>query len=436
MTIKAVIFDLDNTLYDYDSVQKIALKKTHQAFNRHDPISYNSFVKLYNSSREEIHKELIGTAAAHNRALYFQRMIEKRKNTFKPSVIVHLFQTYWDSILEHMKLKKGVLKALEYCKENGIKVAVASDMTAIIQLKKIAQLGIEKLIDVMVTSEEAGSEKPHSIMFLSTLHKLDVRADETFMVGDNIIADIKGANYVGMKTALLNKGKTGTAKLKLEQPDYIIREIDEIIDIIDALNLQDVLNEGYIKFNCHFTKSRPIEKSKIKELNKYRQKLYNLGLIGAYKNKIGYGNISIKDKEVIITGSATGNYEHLDNTKYSRITKYDILKNELYCTGEIRASSESMTHEAIYECSSDIHAVIHIHSLDMWNRYKNKLPTTNKKASYGTPEIAIEIKRLYTETDLKKKKIAVLGGHKEGIIAFGKDLKESYEIILDYYNQL
>lgn len=57
----------------------------------------------------------------------------------------------------------------------------------------------------MVTSEEAGSEKPHSTMFLLTLNKLDLKPSDILMVGDNTISDIEDANSVGIDTVLLKK---------------------------------------------------------------------------------------------------------------------------------------------------------------------------------------------------------------------------------------
>ena len=52
----------------------------------------------------------------------------------------------------------------------------------------------------------------------------------------------------------------------------------------------------------------------------------------------------------------------------------------------------------IYECSSDTNAIIHVHNIDMWKNLIDKLPTTNKEISYGTPAIAKEIKRLFLES--------------------------------------
>jgi ribulose-5-phosphate 4-epimerase/fuculose-1-phosphate aldolase len=84
-----------------------------------------------------------------------------------------------------------------------------------------------------------------------------------------------------------------------------------------------------------------------------------------------------------------------------------------------------LTHAAIYEASPKINGVIHIHNLQAWEKYKNKLPTTNENIEYGTPEMATEIFRLFRETNAIEEKIIIMGGHKEGIIVFGENLEEA-----------
>jgi ribulose-5-phosphate 4-epimerase/fuculose-1-phosphate aldolase len=205
--------------------------------------------------------------------------------------------------------------------------------------------------------------------------------------------------------------------------------LGDLRGIIEGIAKKAAFDEGYIKFNCIFKKTQP--PAHTKELIAYRQKLYDYKLIGAYPNKVGYGNISIRTKNtILITGSATGNFKRINKTHISRITDYDIEGNNLHCTGGIKASSESMTHATLYECSDEIGAVIHVHNLAMWNRWKDRIPTTSKKATYGTPEMARAIQRLYKKTDFKTKGVAVMGGHKKGLIAFGKNLEEAYQRII------
>ena len=59
------------------------------------------------------------------------------------------------------------------------------------------------------------------------------------------------------------------------------------------------------------------------------------------------------------------------------------------------------------------------------------VPTSSEAIPYGTPEMANEIKRLFDETTLSKEKIMVMGGHREGIVSFGKDLEEAGNILID-----
>ncbi len=122
--------------------------------------------------------------------------------------------------------------------------------------------------------------------------------------------------------------------------------------------------EGYIKFNLTWDQ-RPFELSDrdFKSINSYRQKLYYLDLIGAYPDGIGFGNLSIRyhENEFVISGSATGNLKTLLKEQYALVDKCDIKKNSVHCKGEIEASSESLSHGAIYNASSKVNAVIHIH---------------------------------------------------------------------------
>ncbi len=193
------------------------------------------------------------------------------------------------------------------------------------------------------------------------------------------------------------------------------------------------MDEGYIKFNCRWIEAGPVPGHKVDELNIWRDKLYEMGLIGVYDNGIGYGNISIRaaGHTFIITGSATGALSRLNENHYVLVNDYDLLGNSLTCTGPVRASSESLSHAAIYECSAQANAVIHIHSQAMWDSLINKIPTTSEEVPFGTPEMADEIRRLFRDTGVAETKILVMGGHREGIISFGETLDEAGRVLLD-----
>ncbi len=233
-TKKVVLFDLDNTLYEYEPVHQKALNEVYKILKKEIKISLKEFLKLYKISQAEIHRELAGTASSHNRVLYFQRLVEKSHNTIEPDVVLKLYNAYWNNFLKNMKLRKGVIQTLKKMKQLGIKIAIISDLTTKIQLRKMSKLGITPFIDVLVTSEEAGSEKPNNVMFLLILNKLNVLPQDAIMVGDNPIDDIEGGNSVGLDTVLLTNRKSEEFKFDqdYQKPNYTIKEIPEILNIL------------------------------------------------------------------------------------------------------------------------------------------------------------------------------------------------------------
>ncbi len=190
---------------------------------------------------------------------------------------------------------------------------------------------------------------------------------------------------------------------------------------------------GVIKFNCNWIKSEPLAPALLIDLNSWRNRMFELGFIGVNDEDIGYGNISIRlnENEFIISGSATGKLTNLTNEHYTKVVEYDLEKNSLSAVGPILASSESLTHAVIYEYDRSINAIIHIHNTTMWNQLMNKVPTTNKNVEYGTPAMAMEMIRLFDESDLRKQKVLVMAGHQDGIISFGKDLNEAGNQLLN-----
>jgi len=193
-------------------------------------------------------------------------------------------------------------------------------------------------------------------------------------------------------------------------------------------------DEGTIKFECEWIDGPAPGWHKIRTLNEWRQLMYEAGLIGAYSDGIGYGNISVRDtpaREFIITGSATGNLRELGPEHFTRVLAYDIDKNRIRCRGPIQASSESLTHASFYEASRSINAVIHIHHGELWQTYLDILPTTSPDVAYGTPEMAHEVSRLLKNNARPTKQLVIMGGHEEGVMAYGNSLGHAASILLN-----
>lgn len=201
-----------------------------------------------------------------------------------------------------------------------------------------------------------------------------------------------------------------------------------------------MIDEGYVKYQCDWIDSPSVKGEEIEELNQWRNKLYQLGLIGQYDNGVGFGNISIRSLDnsyqFIISGTKTGGICWLNEQHYTKVTDYNWQENWLTCHGLIQASSEALTHAAVYTANPNINAVIHIHHLQLWQKLMDKVPTTARDTPYGTPEMAKEIILLCQMGNLKEAKILVMSGHWEGIIAFGSNLDEAGTLLLQHLRSL
>ena len=197
-----------------------------------------------------------------------------------------------------------------------------------------------------------------------------------------------------------------------------------------------MIDEGYIKYQCHWQNQPSLVKADILELNQCRLKLYTLGLIGQYENGIGFGNLSVslpQPRHLIISGTQTGGIEQLDLKHYTKVVNFDWHKNYVSCVGMIKASSETLTHGAIYVAQPRVKAVVHVHHKKLWQTLLNKVPTTNPDCAYGTPEMAEEIIRLCHQPATQAQKVIVMSGHEEGILAFGENLTSATDLVLERF---
>ena len=112
---------------------------------------------------------------------------------------LELYDVYWNSILDNMELFPYVLPLMKYLKEHNIRIGMLTDLTAHIQHRKIARLGLEDYIEVFVTSEEAGAEKPSRSAYDLLVSKFNVDRESILMIGDSMKKDVEGALNAGLK---------------------------------------------------------------------------------------------------------------------------------------------------------------------------------------------------------------------------------------------
>ena len=189
MFYKGILFDLDNTLYSYTNShdKSIAIVFDYLQTN----YNITQIQPIYDKISQNVKYDLDHTASSHNKTIYFKHLLEYYKIDL--SILQTIQTLYWRTFLEDIKLFEGVSEFIKWNRGLGIKIGILTDYETEYQIQKLDKLDILQYIDVIVTSEEVGIEKPSTHMFQTILHKMKMRNDEVIMIGDNYEKDIKGS---------------------------------------------------------------------------------------------------------------------------------------------------------------------------------------------------------------------------------------------------
>lgn len=209
-----------------------------------------------------------------------------------------------------------------------------------------------------------------------------------------------------------------------------------------------MIDEGAIKF--HAAHRRDVLAAGrfdelVCQLVAWREILALTGLVGQdprLYGGFGYGNVSgrvgapglpRRQRPFLVTGTQTSGRACVSLADFCVVGRCDPERNRVDSYGEIEPSSESMTHGAIYDLGPHIRFVFHVHSPAIWQRAARlRLPTTDPAVPYGTPEMAREVARLWRDSPLAEVQILAMGGHEDGVIAFGRSAEEAGQVTLRF----
>ena len=158
-TNKCLFIDLDNTLYHYQTAHTPAEKELIKYLSKQYKISNFEAKIRYKKSRNKVKKYLGETAGSHSKLLYLSHFNLIEKDGINLEKILTGHNVYWNSFLNNMKLFDGVIDFLSTARHQGFKIILITDLTTEIQYRKIKSLEIENLIDILITSEDAGGDK-------------------------------------------------------------------------------------------------------------------------------------------------------------------------------------------------------------------------------------------------------------------------------------
>lgn len=207
--INTVFIDLDDTLYEYEICHDSALSQCMESWASElegkTALSAQDFKKLYELKRKEVTNRLYPQGVCRSRLLAFLALFEEME--IQPAYVLakKYDDLYWNSFIKRMVVDNSAYAFLQRAFDEGKKIVIVSDMITEVQIRKIEKLGLKDLIHLLVTSEEAGCEKPSPKIFEYALKKAGSEPAKTIMVGDSQIKDIEGAQALGIKGFLVKK---------------------------------------------------------------------------------------------------------------------------------------------------------------------------------------------------------------------------------------
>jgi len=225
MPIKAIFFDIDDTLYDSTKLTTMARHNSIKAMID-SGLSVKDEENLYNLLNEIIKKH------GPNYGKHYDELLKELGLESDPKITAAGVVAYERTKEGYLVPFPGVIPTLLALKKR-YNLGVISNGLAVKQWEKLIGLGIHHLFDVVATSEELGYSKPQKEIFLFAIEKLGLLPEECLMVGDRLDTDVFGGNLAGMYTVHLKQGKYGEDRPKTEEqtPDFEIDDFTEIINL-------------------------------------------------------------------------------------------------------------------------------------------------------------------------------------------------------------
>lgn len=224
--IKAVIFDLDNTLWDFMKAKRVAVEAAVEAMiDAGLDISKSEMVeKIFNLYEiEGIEDQQI-----------FDKVLLKHFGKIDYKILASGIIGYRRAKEGALALYPHVIATMVALAKKGVKLAVVSDAPRLAVWLRLCAFNLHHLFDVVVTFDDTKEKKPSPKPFKKALLSLEVGPGEVLMVGDWAERDVVGAKQVGMKTVFARYGDL--FHTQVSGADYEIDDIKEILGIIEKEN--------------------------------------------------------------------------------------------------------------------------------------------------------------------------------------------------------
>jgi putative hydrolase of the HAD superfamily len=204
--VQAVLFDLDDTLFDHHACARAALAAVHAAHACFSCMPFDDFERHHARFLEELHVEVVegrlGIDAAREER--FRRLFASVGVSADEATMQATAASYRERYLSARKAIDGAAALLPHVRRRA-RVAIVSNNLLDEQQQKLRHCGLDRHIDALIVSEEVGVSKPHPRIFEVALDRVGVSAQDAVMIGDSWSADVAGALAAGIRPIWFNR---------------------------------------------------------------------------------------------------------------------------------------------------------------------------------------------------------------------------------------
>lgn len=203
--VRAVLFDLDDTLFDHRESAGDALRRVQQSHDCFRDARFEAFERHHSRLLEELHPEVVAGRIGLDEAREerFRRLFERFGVAAPAEACAAAAKLYRAEYLAARRAVAGA-EALLRAVRRRARVGIVSNNVLQEQQEKLEYCRLAPHVDALIVSAEAGVSKPDPGIFAIALDALGVRADEAVMVGDSWSADVVGARGAGIAAVWFN----------------------------------------------------------------------------------------------------------------------------------------------------------------------------------------------------------------------------------------
>jgi FMN phosphatase YigB (HAD superfamily) len=224
-----VIFDLDNTLYDYESPNAAGENALIYFIQENLKIPRSEIMNLFNESRMNVKENLGATAASHSRLMYIREFLNSNSISTHATFALECEQVFWRTYMDKMVLFEGVKEFVNYLRMSRTKLVLVTDLSTQIQIRKLAWLGLDRAFELMITSEEAGGDKETGKPEAMLRRLVTPVAGKTWAIGD------KDWDHLFSTESTFFK-KTTSSKLK--EKSESMYEFSDFRELLSQINFE------------------------------------------------------------------------------------------------------------------------------------------------------------------------------------------------------